>query len=101
MATQVAHPESIVETDWVAEHMNDAGVVLVEVDVDTAAYDQGHIPGAVGPGAASTPSSSNPPKSVVQPTVSVSGLGPITVDSLASFVGSLSGGQLELQYEGF
>ena len=48
MATQVAHPESIVETDWVAEHMNDAGVVLVEVDVDTAAYDQGHIPGAVG-----------------------------------------------------
>jgi thiosulfate/3-mercaptopyruvate sulfurtransferase len=45
---RVAHPESIVETDWVAEHMNDDNVRLVEVDVDTAAYEQGHISGAVG-----------------------------------------------------
>jgi len=44
----IAHPESIVETDWVAEHLNDDNVVVVEVDVDTAAYDQGHIAGAVG-----------------------------------------------------
>ena len=43
-----AHPESIVETDWVADHAGDDNVVLVEVDVDTAAYEQGHIPGAVG-----------------------------------------------------
>lgn len=48
MAAQVAHPESIVETDWVAEHAGDNNVVLVEVDVDTAAYDQGHVPGAIG-----------------------------------------------------
>ena len=48
MGTQVAHPESIVETEWVAEHMNDNEVALVEVDVDTEAYDQGHIAGAVG-----------------------------------------------------
>ena len=48
MAAQVAHPESIVDTDWVAEHANDDNVVLVEVDVDTAAYEQGHIPGAIG-----------------------------------------------------
>ena len=48
MAAQIAHPESIVETDWVAEHMNDDNSVLVEVDVDTAAYDQGHIPGSIG-----------------------------------------------------
>ena len=48
MPARVAHPESIVETDWVAEHMSDDNVRLVEVDVDTAAYDQGHIPGAVG-----------------------------------------------------
>ena len=48
MTTQVAHPESIVDSEWVAEHMNDQNVVLVEVDVDTTAYDQGHIPGAVG-----------------------------------------------------
>ena len=48
MPASVAHPESIVDTDWVAEHLDDEKVRLVEVDVDTAAYDQGHIPGAVG-----------------------------------------------------
>ncbi len=48
MPGQVAHPESIVDTDWVADHLDDEAVRLVEVDVDTAAYDQGHIPGAVG-----------------------------------------------------
>ena len=42
------HPESLVSTDWVAEHGNDANVRLVEVDVDTSAYEQGHISGAVG-----------------------------------------------------
>ena len=42
-----AHPETVVSTDWVAEHLNDPTVRLVEVDVDTAAYEQGHIPGAV------------------------------------------------------
>ena len=45
---EYAHPESIVSTDWVAEHGGDANVRLVEVDVDTSAYDQGHIAGAVG-----------------------------------------------------
>ena len=48
MSEQPAHPESIVSTDWVSEHLDADGVRLVEVDVDTAAYDQGHIPGAVG-----------------------------------------------------
>jgi thiosulfate/3-mercaptopyruvate sulfurtransferase len=42
------HPEVLVSTDWAAEHLNDPKVRLVEVDVDTSAYDQGHIPGAVG-----------------------------------------------------
>ena len=45
---QYAHPESLVSTEWVADHGSDAGVRLVEVDVDTSAYDQGHIEGAVG-----------------------------------------------------
>ncbi len=45
---EYAHPESIVTTDWVSEHGSDANVRLVEVDVDTAAYDAGHIAGAVG-----------------------------------------------------
>jgi thiosulfate/3-mercaptopyruvate sulfurtransferase len=44
---QYAHPEMLVDTLWVAEHGKDAGIRLVEVDVDTAAYDQGHIPGAI------------------------------------------------------
>ena len=48
MAERYAHPEVLVETDWVAAHAKDAGLRLVEVDVDTSAYDQGHIAGAVG-----------------------------------------------------
>jgi len=40
--------ESLVSTDWVADHGRDQGVRLVEVDVDTSAYDNGHIEGAVG-----------------------------------------------------
>ncbi|MDA1312630.1 MAG: sulfurtransferase [Acidobacteria bacterium] len=43
-----AHPEMLVSTDWVAEHSGDDGVRIVEVDVDTSAYDEGHIAGAVG-----------------------------------------------------
>ena len=43
-----AHPEVLVTTDWVAQHGSDADIRLVEVDVDTAAYDEGHISGAVG-----------------------------------------------------
>jgi thiosulfate/3-mercaptopyruvate sulfurtransferase len=45
---EYVHPESLVSTDWVAEHGSDANVRLVEVDVDTSAYEQGHIAGAVG-----------------------------------------------------
>ncbi|MEX0770904.1 MAG: sulfurtransferase [Balneolaceae bacterium] len=38
----------LVTTEWAAEHLNDEGVRLVEVDVNTKSYDSGHIPGAVG-----------------------------------------------------
>jgi thiosulfate/3-mercaptopyruvate sulfurtransferase len=38
----------LVTTDWVAEHAKDANLRVVEVDVDTTAYDQGHVPGAAG-----------------------------------------------------
>src|SRR5690349_24401799 len=48
MATQYAKPEALVSTEWVHEHGGDRGVRVVEVDVDTAAYEQGHVPGAVG-----------------------------------------------------
>ncbi len=43
-----AHPEAIVDADWVQAHLNDPKVRLIEVDVDTKAYDEGHISGAVG-----------------------------------------------------
>ena len=43
-----ARPESIVETEWVYEHLDDPSVRLVEVDVDTNVFDHGHISGAVG-----------------------------------------------------
>ncbi len=48
MAGSYAHPEAFVETAWVAEHLSDPKVRIIEVDVDTAAYDTGHIPGAIG-----------------------------------------------------
>ncbi len=42
-----AHPEVLVSTDWVAEHQKDPNVRVVEVDVDTNAYNEGHAPGAI------------------------------------------------------
>ena len=45
---QYAHPEMLVTTDWVQERLNDPKVKLVEIDVDTQAYEAGHIPGSVG-----------------------------------------------------
>jgi len=41
-------PEVLVSTHWVAQNLNAPGLRLVEVEVDTTAYDKGHIPGAVG-----------------------------------------------------
>ena len=43
-----AHPEALVSTDWVAAHLSDPSIRLIEVDVDTTAYDAGHVAGAVG-----------------------------------------------------
>ena len=42
-----AHPEVLVTTEWVAAHAKDHGLRVVEVDVDTTAYDQGHVDGAI------------------------------------------------------
>jgi thiosulfate/3-mercaptopyruvate sulfurtransferase len=43
-----ANPEMLVSTDWVKENLDRPGIKLVEIDVDTKAYDAGHLPGAVG-----------------------------------------------------
>jgi thiosulfate/3-mercaptopyruvate sulfurtransferase len=42
-----ANPDVLVSTDWVAEHLKDPNVRLVESDEDTLLYGSGHIPGAV------------------------------------------------------
>jgi thiosulfate/3-mercaptopyruvate sulfurtransferase len=42
-----AHPEMLVSTSWVAEHLADPTVRVVEADEDVLLYDIGHIPGAV------------------------------------------------------
>ncbi|MFD7842315.1 sulfurtransferase [Nocardia sp. NPDC059764] len=43
----MARSDVLVSADWVEENLNTPGVVLVEVDEDTSAYDLGHIEGAV------------------------------------------------------
>ncbi|MEV6487869.1 sulfurtransferase [Actinoplanes sp. NPDC051633] len=42
-----AHPERLVTTGWLAEHLGTPGLVVVESDEDVLLYDTGHIPGAV------------------------------------------------------
>ena len=42
-----AHPEKLVTTDWLAEHLDEPGLVVVESDEDVLLYETGHIPGAV------------------------------------------------------
>jgi thiosulfate/3-mercaptopyruvate sulfurtransferase len=45
---EYARPDVLVETDWLDEHLEDPSIRIIEVDEDTAAYDKGHIAGAVG-----------------------------------------------------
>lgn len=44
---QYAHPQTLVSTDWLADHLDDPTVVVVESDEDVLLYDTGHVPGAV------------------------------------------------------
>jgi thiosulfate/3-mercaptopyruvate sulfurtransferase len=41
-----AHPERLVTTDWLAEHLGDDGLVVIESNEDVLLYRTGHIPGA-------------------------------------------------------
>jgi thiosulfate/3-mercaptopyruvate sulfurtransferase len=43
----MSRSDVLVDADWVEAHLGDDGIVLVEVDEDTSAYDKNHIPGAV------------------------------------------------------
>ncbi len=44
---EYAHPDRLVTTAWLAEHLDDPGLVVVESDEDVLLYETGHIPGAV------------------------------------------------------
>ena len=46
--TAYATPLALVDADWAQAHLDDPGVRFVEVDVDTTAYEQSHLPGAIG-----------------------------------------------------
>jgi len=47
LAVGYAHPEQLVETDWVAAHAGDANVRVVDMRMAATAYPAGHVPGAV------------------------------------------------------
>jgi len=46
MSSEYAHPDYLVETDWVAQHLDDPAVRLIESNEDYLLYETGHIPGA-------------------------------------------------------
>ncbi len=46
-AKQYAHPEALVTTEWLAQHLDDPTVRILESDEDVLLYDMGHIPGAL------------------------------------------------------
>ncbi|MSO56579.1 MAG: sulfurtransferase [Acidobacteria bacterium] len=48
MTAQDQASNVLVSTDWVSRHLSDPAVKIAEVDVDTTAYDQGHVPGSAG-----------------------------------------------------
>lgn len=44
--SEYAHPEKLVSTQWVADHVDDEDVVVLESNEDALLYSTGHIPGA-------------------------------------------------------
>jgi thiosulfate/3-mercaptopyruvate sulfurtransferase len=46
--TDYANPDVLVDTEWLAQHVNDPAVRIIEVDEDDTAYEKGHIRNAVG-----------------------------------------------------
>src|SRR6266513_322764 len=45
---EYAHPGALVETDWLAERLDDPAILVIEVDEDTTAYEKGHIHNSLG-----------------------------------------------------
>jgi thiosulfate/3-mercaptopyruvate sulfurtransferase len=47
MTQGYVHPEKLVSTEWVAQHLHDPNVRIVESNEDILLYSRGHVPGAV------------------------------------------------------
>ncbi|MDJ0534162.1 MAG: sulfurtransferase [Xenococcaceae cyanobacterium MO_207.B15] len=45
--SEYVHPETLVDTQWLSEHLEDPNVRIIEMDLSSQFYDNGHIPGAV------------------------------------------------------
>ncbi|MFL6569641.1 MAG: sulfurtransferase, partial [Chthoniobacterales bacterium] len=45
-ANSYAHPEALVDADWLQGHLRDEGIRVIESNEDILLYDTGHIPGA-------------------------------------------------------
>ncbi len=45
--SRYAHPEALVSTQWVTDHLKDTNIRIIEADEDVLLYEVGHIPGAV------------------------------------------------------
>src|SRR3954447_14336451 len=65
LATAYAHPEQLVETDWVAAHVMDATVRIV--DMRQSGYGEGHVPGAVYLSPVAIRDAKNPPTFLPSP----------------------------------
>src|SRR5215213_4766580 len=44
---EYANPDILVSTEWLAAHLDEPGLRVVEADEDVLLYDQGHVPGAL------------------------------------------------------
>ena len=45
--TQYAHPETLVDTQWLVKHLNDPNIRIVEIDFSSESYEREHIPGSI------------------------------------------------------
>ena len=46
--SEYANPHALVTAEWLAEHLSDPDLRVLDVDEDTGAYGRGHIPGSIG-----------------------------------------------------
>ena len=45
--SQYAHPETLVDTQWLWEHLDDPNIRIIEIDLSSESYNKGHIPGSI------------------------------------------------------